>query len=172
MFLLVVLCYLFWPDDLWVYSALLRRTGHDLWLRVIVTFSVRSRLEDTQKWVFCVFFFSSLISFFLFFIFKLYIVLVFSWLLSYSFFSYDLCLHALPSCVFFLYYFSFLAIRIWIFILLLLLFFIHLILLCIWNRRRSRPEAAHTVPPSLRWAPQLPSVNFWSHDQFWPFPRF
>jgi len=44
-----------------------------------------------------------------FLIFKLYIVLVFSWLLSYSFFfSYDLCLHALPSCVFFILFFSYL----------------------------------------------------------------
>ena len=50
LFLLVSLCYLFWPDDLWVYSALLRWSGHDLWLLVNVTFSVRSRLEDTQKW--------------------------------------------------------------------------------------------------------------------------
>ena len=40
LFLLVSLCYLFWPDDLWVYSALLRWTGHDLWLRVIVMFQL------------------------------------------------------------------------------------------------------------------------------------
>ena len=41
------------------------------------------------------------------------------------------------------------------------------------NTLGTKPEfSAYTVPPSLRWAPQLPSVNFWSHDQFWSFPRF
>ena len=82
MFLLVSLCYLFWPDDLWVYSALLRWTGHDLWLRVIVMFQLGLG-RRTHRSEFSASSFSLVLFPFSFF---LYFVLVFSWFLSYFFF--------------------------------------------------------------------------------------
>ena len=160
-------------SGLMILQRLPRRTGHDLWL-----LTVGSRLRETQKCSrnlcllyfssyyfyssFCFVFFCFLCFFFLLLLFS-FSVCPFFFIINYSYFviyllillglqaPFSLCFSLLHVLGFYAYYYYYLLFG---------------------NRRRSRPEAALTAPPSLRWAPQLPSVNFWSHDQFWSFPRF